>query len=159
MKYLIKNRHAHLVEADAARLQDCKLDPNAAMNAIQSIAQDFAPEKLVKDSAAGTSAYWGAISDDATMACECYIYKGAQDAMKAAFVAAPVDNLSQMVATVRAVEKASEIRGMVHSGITFQSGSKLIFVNEYTTLQTAQDAQPKTEEAPADGQQQVASKK
>lgn len=156
MKRLLRDREWKQVHADAARLQDCKLDPQAAFSAITGVDQFFSVDKLVKDSGAGVNAYWGAISDDAKFACEAYIYDGPKGERKAAFVAAPVDNLNQMTVSVRNVERASEIKGMVRSGITFPDGSKIMFSNEYTNLETAQAAN-QTEEAPAaDGQEQVA---
>lgn len=154
MKRLLKDREWLKAFADAARLQDCKLDPQTAFTAIQSADQAFNVDKLVKDSGAGVNAYWGAISDDAKFACEAYIYDGARNERKAAFVAAPVDNLNQMNVSIRSVERASEIKSMVRSGITFPDGNKLVFSNEYTNLEAAQAAN-QTEEQPADGEQQV----
>jgi hypothetical protein len=145
MKRLLKDREWLKYMADAARLQDCKLDPQSAFTAITGVDQYFNVDNLVKDSGAGVNAYWGAISDDAKYVCEAYIYDGPKHERKVAFVAAPVDDLNSMRVCTRTVERASEIKGMVRSGITFNDGSKLIFSQEYTSLETAKAAQPPEE--------------
>ena len=153
MKRLIKNRYASVIEADAPRLVDGKIDPNAAIALIQSKDPYFKEGCLIGDKAAGCKAYWGAISDDGLYSCEAYMYKGAKGLRKCALVCSPKDNSSVLECIIKNIDSATDIRSIVRAGFTLPSGVKVKFANEYTSFADAPQV------SDADGNIQVASKK
>jgi hypothetical protein len=135
MKRLIRNRHASIIEADAIRLVDGQIDPNAAIALIQAKDPYFKPANLIADTAAGTKSYWGAISDDGLFSCEAYMYTGVKDSRKVAFIIAPKDNPSKLECIVKNIDSARDIRFTAKAGFVLPSnGSKVTFNNEYTSF-------------------------
>lgn len=126
-------------KSDAARLLDIYIDPQIAMDAIQSVDGYFNKEKMIKDSAAFRFSYWGSISDDGNYVAEAYMYTAPQRERKCAYVVFKIDSegnpSSNPEVIVKRVYGGSELRSLLKlEGLTLQDGTKLTFNNEFKSL-------------------------
>lgn len=132
MKRLVK-------KSDAARLHSLSINPSDAMNAILNKNNSLVEDRLIKDKASNSYAYWGSISDDCKYIVEAYLYDETNTSdKKAAYVVADiVDNGGQFAlgnivdVIIHNVSGASELRSnVINNGLTLSNGEKITFSKE-----------------------------